>query len=558
MNLLNLIVTLVLNTQAYKQGLNSASKDASSFSSKAGTAFKNVGKAISAAIGIATGFAAAMKKVLEGTINFGDEIDKQSQKMGLSAEAYQKWSLAAQMAGSDASTLQTGIRQLTKFIQDLSDGTGDSMLALQQLGISYDDFMNMSFDEQLKTIVEAMQGIDDSTQKADLAQQLFGSRAYQELMPLLNQEKGSLDELFQSYEDMGLIMDDISVKKSAELNDKFTLLTATVKGLTNQFVVGLYPQLNNTVDAIQNLLTGTGDADENMRILEDSVADMVDKLVNKLPDLLNIGADIIFIILDSLIASLGNSNTISKLFNFIEKLLLKAIDLLPTILKTLTTLIPAIIKGLLELDWGQIIFELIQVILVDLPNAVLELAFNLIDLLFDMLTQPSKAKEQYKKIGVGIGQGIVNGLIGMVETGINKMIDGISSIWTWLGIKGLDHISIPRVDWVSQLAEGGMMSRKGTLYIAGEAGAEIVASGSHGTGVANVEQIQEAMYNALADIAPVLVNGIVGGMNMQDSDNARPIIVKLGEKEFKSYIVRASNDNLNQKGRQSLNKVTRY
>lgn len=47
-------------------------------------------------------------------------------------------------------------------------------------------------------------------------------------------------------------------------------------------------------------------------------------------------------------------------------------------------------------------------------------------------------------------------------------------------------------------ADGGMVP-KGTAFVAGEAGAEIVHHGSSGTGVANVEQIRQAQYLATMD-----------------------------------------------------------
>lgn len=48
---------------------------------------------------------------------------------------------------------------------------------------------------------------------------------------------------------------------------------------------------------------------------------------------------------------------------------------------------------------------------------------------------------------------------------------------------------------VKKYANGGIMEGAGTLYsLAGERGAEIVAQGSQGTGVANVKQIAEAVY----------------------------------------------------------------
>ena len=51
---------------------------------------------------------------------------------------------------------------------------------------------------------------------------------------------------------------------------------------------------------------------------------------------------------------------------------------------------------------------------------------------------------------------------------------------------------------LKKMKDGGMVS-KGTAFIAGEAGAEIVHHGSSGTGVANVEQIRQAQYLATMD-----------------------------------------------------------
>lgn len=76
-----------------------------------------------------------------------------------------------------------------------------------------------------------------------------------------------------------------------------------------------------------------------------------------------------------------------------------------------------------------------------------------------------------------------------------------------------------------RFADGGMMDTTfqgtGTLYaIAGESGAEIVATGSKGTGVTNVEQIEQAFYNALALY------------NVAKNTGSGEIVVKLDGKEI--------------------------
>lgn len=554
MDLFNLMARLGLDDKEYEQGLDKAGKSASSFSSKAGVAFKAAGKAILAFVGAVTAVTGAVTGLIIKTINYGDEIDKQSQKLGLSAEAYQKWSIAAEMAGSDAATLQTGIRQLTKFTQDLTDGQGEALLALQDLGIGYEDFMNASPDDQLMMVVEAMQGLETSTKKTELAQQLFGQRAYQELMPLLNQEKGSIDDLFDSYEDLGLIMSEEMSKKSAELNDKMTILTKQFQMLGVQIGVGLYPQVELFVDGMSAILKGN--YDEGIDQIGEAIVGLVDKAANALPQVLDTLGTVVLKMLDMILEVIADPKFIQNLLGAIETLLFKIIDMLPSLVDTLFDLMFAIVDAILDMDWSDIILRLfdalIEIITVQLPDFVMKII---------SLITSGKIFATIGKIGIAIGQAIVNGIISIIESGINGIIDGISKIWTWLGIKGLEHISLPRVSW---LAEGGLMDELGTIYVAGEKGAEIVATGAQGTGVANVEQIEQAVFNANErsnrQLAAAVVNGIVQGVGRRGSSVTMPerISVTIDGREFKTAVVDATNSKQSQRGRKTLNEVTGY
>ena len=88
-----------------------------------------------------------------------------------------------------------------------------------------------------------------------------------------------------------------------------------------------------------------------------------------------------------------------------------------------------------------------------------------------------------------------------------------------------------QIENISKYANGGTPD-KGTLFIAGEAGAEIVATSSNGqTGVSNVQQIEQAFYNALVRYG----GGESGG---------EVIVVKVGEDE----VFRASRRGANKRG----------
>lgn len=70
-------------------------------------------------------------------------------------------------------------------------------------------------------------------------------------------------------------------------------------------------------------------------------------------------------------------------------------------------------------------------------------------------------------------------------------------------------------------AEGGTVPNVGTLFYAGEAGAEIVANLGHSTGVMNVGQMQEAVANGNAEVVNAvyaMANMVAGAINNKDLD----------------------------------------
>lgn len=99
---------------------------------------------------------------------------------------------------------------------------------------------------------------------------------------------------------------------------------------------------------------------------------------------------------------------------------------------------------------------------------------------------------------------VVNGIIG----GINKVVavpfNAINDVLRWLrditivGIQpfsGIKEINVPQIP---TLAQGGIVSA-GTMFIAGEAGAEVVAQVGNRTGVMNTDQMRESVAQGVVD-----------------------------------------------------------
>lgn len=95
----------------------------------------------------------------------------------------------------------------------------------------------------------------------------------------------------------------------------------------------------------------------------------------------------------------------------------------------------------------------------------------------------------------------VEGMLNAVIDAINKVLKPIKSVLNFIGVKfdGIPKQSFKRINY---LADGGIMENVGSLYVAGESGAELVHNMPSGqTGVTNVKQFKQAMVEAFYECA---------------------------------------------------------
>lgn len=167
---------------------------------------------------------------------------------------------------------------------------------------------------------------------------------------------------------------------------------------------------------------------------------------------------------------------------------------LPQIIKVLTSpdFYANIINSLIDLT--LIIVENIPTIISSLIGAIP----NIISAIIDAVFQTNWLAVGWNII-VLIVQGIINGAVDLVSSAINTVTKTISKLWTWIGIPAIPEIQIPHVDFSGVLlsyATGGFPPQ-GELFIAREAGAEMVGTIGNRTAVVNNDQIVEAVSNGV-------------------------------------------------------------
>lgn len=201
-------------------------------------------KTVSSAAKWATGTAAAITaatvaifKVADSVASVGDEIDKQSQKLGISAQAYQEWDAILGHCGASMDSLKGGMKTLSKAI---ADGSADQVAAFEKVGLSLDEVKQMSTEDVFAAVITGLQGMEEGADRTNTATTLLG-RSAQELGPLLNTSAEATEQMRQTVNDLGGVMSDDAVAASAEFKDALQDLQTVAGWFKREFVANVIP-----------------------------------------------------------------------------------------------------------------------------------------------------------------------------------------------------------------------------------------------------------------------------------------------------------------------------
>lgn len=377
-----------------------------------GPSFKNGlvagAKAAAAALAAVTAATAAVvagiTKAVGETAAYGDEIDKESQKLGISAEAYQEWDAVLQHSGSSISALKAPMKNLANLAVEGSDAFG-------KLGISQEEVASMSQEELFSRVITELQGMEEGTERAALAQDLLGKSA-QDLAPLLNTSAEDTQAMKDRVHELGGVMSDDAVKAAAGYQDSLQDLQTAMTGLKNGMTAELMPGITQVMDGLTAIFSG--DSEGGIQMISDGVHNIVDTITEELPKFLELGKEILTSILTAITDNLPE--LLGSAAEIIGELIAGLIEAIPELILMAPDIIMAIVQGLVNAwpkikDAGK---ELISKVGEGISDAIENAKAWGKDLIDNFV---GGIKEKFGKVGEaigGIGQGIKD-LLGFSE-----------------------------------------------------------------------------------------------------------------------------------------------
>lgn len=337
MDLFSLVASLVLDSSKYEAGIGQAEQSAEGLKSTLGGKFATAAKVAAgavAAVGAAAGAAAAVvSKEVGALAQYGDNIDKQSQKLGISAKAYQEWDAVLQHSGTSIESMGIGMKTLATKAAEGSD-------AFKALGISQQAAAGMSREDLFSQTITALQNVQDANQRAQLAQELFG-RSAMELGPLLNTSAADTQAMKDRVNELGGVMSDEAVKAAAAYQDSLQDMQTALNGAKRNLLSQFLPAMTTVMDGIADLMTGKGTGK-----ITEGIGQFMDKLGEMLPVAMDMGTDILIALAEGIID--GLPNLVDKAPAIVEKLIAALIRLAPKLLEAGAKIVISLANGILS------------------------------------------------------------------------------------------------------------------------------------------------------------------------------------------------------------------
>lgn len=241
MDLGNLRIGITVDSGNAKQELDNVANKVEGVGSKLAK-FGKVAAAGTVAAGAAiTAFAT---KAVNDYLGVADRIDKTSQKMGMSAEAFQEWDYVFSQNGASLDGFSKSMKTMNK---NLLDGSK----AFRKLGVDTKDANGhlRSNEEVMNDTILALAGMEDETKRNALAQEVFGNQ-YTELLPLLNQGSEALEAQKERAHELGLVIEDEAITAGVNLGDSLADIKNSFGTITTQIAIALLPLVQKVADFI--------------------------------------------------------------------------------------------------------------------------------------------------------------------------------------------------------------------------------------------------------------------------------------------------------------------
>jgi hypothetical protein len=245
----DLLVRIGSDVTGLKQGLSEATRDLSSFGSKA-----RAGAGTMAAYGAAAaaaGAAVAAAFVVKGLAAV-DAQAKLAKKLDTTSASLAVVKRAGDLAGASMGEIETGGKRLAVVLGQAEGGSKSAAATLDRLGRSGATVGALPLDQRILAVNQAIEANIPVTERAAVSAELFGKTAGFAIASL---DAATMADAAKQVELFGLNLSDVDAARVEMANDAMSQIGMLVDGISQQLAVNLAPALS----AVMRMFTETAE-----------------------------------------------------------------------------------------------------------------------------------------------------------------------------------------------------------------------------------------------------------------------------------------------------------
>lgn len=476
-----------------------------------GNGITAVGKKLTIVSGVAVGAGAALSKLGLNAVSSADDIATLATKYNITATELQRLQYIALQTDVSNEALYKGLIKTRAAVADLSTGIeNNASKALSQLGVN---LSGLSEGEQFNAIISSLADMEDKTQMVAIANEVFGDKLANEILPLIYSGSEAIKEYSSEFESLGALTDE-QVSALATFDNVMNKIKMQLSNVALQIGSALLPLMQNIADMISNSVVpklqtlanwfdSLSESQQNFMakailitavlgpvvLIIGKLTSGIGGLIKKLPTLMSglsalsahpiiaiigIVAGIVALLytqneqfresINKLVATLGGA--LQPILELIMEVLQPISGLITILSETLGVVLAPVIDILSVLlsdiiDRFSFLFNLLQplikIALIPLQfqikalSAALQLLAPVINLIGGLLAGLGNIATSIMTAVINV----INGILGVVSDGINWLIDKVN--WVIDKLNKIPGVNISKIDSVD-LRIGGVIT----------------------------------------------------------------------------------------------------
>lgn len=232
----SLVVQIGADTADLKRNVEKMDSTLSGIGSVATTLGKTLAGAFT--IGAITSFVTDL-------VESASHIADLAAKTGVSTDAIQRWEYAVKLSGGTIDQVSKSVLFMSK---TLATGGDSAVAALNKAGLSFKDIKGMAPEQAFDEITEAIRGIKDPMEQAQVTMALFGKTGV-EMLPAIR-------DGMKEVGDQATIMSSDTIEAFDMLGDAWTTTSQWFKAQAAEWVTKPFREWKDLIDAIKQDLSG--------------------------------------------------------------------------------------------------------------------------------------------------------------------------------------------------------------------------------------------------------------------------------------------------------------